>query len=408
LRGLRRTLGRCLLVGLLAGLAAPASASVAAPAECAAFPWVPPADGGIRVEDAAGLDAALAKAQRGGTILLAGGNYGRYSLAGYNPSAPVTIGAADPADPPVFNSLMLEHSSNLELAGLTFKVDGTKAFRPSDLDPALRILDSQRITILASLFTGYIEPPGSFFTVGDGMRNTKKRIDFSGLGRGMGMNAARSTGIDVLGSTFSELTVGSNFNRVSDTRFLGNTYTGISLDSSDWGGITNLLFQGNLLTDNVVPRGMKHADFMQFRFSTSRNITIDNNVMISMKPVSHGIYFGGSYMDDYRYANVVISNNLVLASQRLALSIERTDGLTIVGNKVLSNRAAGRAPAALLVEQSSTDVKIANNLANIITAAGPGWRSVAFPRSWSRAGNQTVNGAMQPPAIDHAPGCRVK
>ena len=202
--------------------------------------------------------------------------------------------------------------------------------------------------------------------------------------------------------------MGSNFNGVRGTRFLGNTYTGISLDSSTWGGITDLLFQGNLLTDNTVPQGMKHADLMQFRFSTSRNVTIDGNVMISMRPISHGIYLGGSYMDDYRYDHVVISNNLVLASQRLALSVERVDGLTIVGNKVLSNRAAGRAPATLLVEQSSTDVKIANNLANIIAAAGPGWKTVAFPRGWSRGGSQTVTGAMKPPAVDGAPGCRVK
>ena len=197
------------------------------------------------------------------------------------------------------------------------------------------------------MFTGYIEPAGTFFTVRDGMRRTEKEIDFSGLGRGSGMTAVRCEGIDVLGSTFSNLTVGSDFQQLRQYPVLEQYLHRHFGRQHRLGWDQQFAVSGNLLTDNAVPRGMKHADFMQFRFSASKDITISDNVMISGKPVSHGIYFGGGIMGDYRYDNIVISNNLVLASQRLAVSVEHGDGVTIVNNKVLTNSTAGRAPAAI-------------------------------------------------------------
>jgi hypothetical protein len=400
-----------LLVGslaLLAVLDAPrVSASESPVAACPAHAWSPPAAGGLPVSGAAGLDGALARTLHGGTILLAGGDYGKFELAGYNPSGAVTIGAADPRDPPVFDSLMIGHSSNLTLAGLKFQVDGSKAFSIDDLDPALRILDSSGITILGSFFTGFTEPPGSVYPVWDFLKDKTYSVDFSGLGRGKGLDVRRSDRIEVLGSTFADLTVGSDVNRVRDARFVGNTYTGISVDSTDWGGIDGLLFQGNLIANNPVPRGVRHADLMQFRFSASKDVTIEDNVLVSARAISHGIYLGGSVFDNYRYDNIVIRNNVLLASQRLALAVERADGLTITGNTVLANRAARGGPAAILVEETSTGVTISGNTANIIGAAGrPNWIDGVAPKDWSLDGNRILRGGADAPALGRAPGCK--
>ena len=100
-----------------------------------------------------------------------------------------------------------------------------------------------------------------------------------------------------------------------------------------------------------------------------------------------------------------MSDNLVLASQLLAVSVQRADGLRISGNKVLSNAVAGRRPAAILVEQSSTDVDVTGNVSNIIGAADVRWRDRPVPRAWVIRGNDIVRGGAAPPAISHAPAC---
>lgn len=395
---------------LAAGSPAPAAAapSGAALRQCPALAWSPPAEGGIAVAGAAGLDDALAAAKGGGTLLLAGGAYGSYRLSGYNPSATVTIAAADPADPPVFGNLTIDRSSDLTLAGLTLRIgDGGSygAFNADDMPRAMRILDSRRIKVLGSLFVGAPEPPGSVHPARDFMHDRTVPVDFSGLGRGRGIDAVRSADIEVLGSTFADLSIGTDFVNVRNARFVGNTYTGISVDSTDWGGIDGLLFSGNLIENNRVPKGLKHTDLMQFRFSTSRDIVIRNNVLISRWPDTHGIYLGGATFDNYRYSNVTIANNLLLASQLLALSVQRADGLLISGNKVVSNAAAGRKPAAILVEESSTGVQVTGNVANLIGAADIRWRDRPVPGAWDMRGNQIAHGGAAPPATPRAPGC---
>ena len=407
-------LNRSKLIAALLGLLAPwpvAAGALERPdatlRECPALSWEPPSDAGPVVANPAELQDALARVKQGGTILLAGGNFGRFSLSGYNPSSEVTLGAADPGDPPVFNNLALEDASNLRLAGLRFEIDGSKPFDINHLDRALDIVDSQHITVLNSLFVGHAEEPQAAYVIRDPIRPSEKAtIDFSGLGRGLGMAANRSDHIQVLGSTFSDLTVGSNFNRASDLKFIGNTYTGIAFDSTDWGGVSDLEFRGNLIANNPVPQGLQHADLMQFRFAASRNVTIRDNVLISAAPISHGIYMGRAPKDEYRYSNIVIADNVVLASQLLALSVLRADGLKITGNRVLSNAAAGRAPAAILVEDSSTDVEISNNVANTIRAASDSnWDKRPMPGDWIVNGNRIVRGPDTPPAITQAPAC---
>ncbi len=402
----QRIAGGALAIGLLAAPPVAAGVGDTSLAACPAFAWSPPADGGISVSDPAGLDAALAQAQEGGVILLDGGNYGRFSLTGFNPSGEVTIGAADPGDPPVFSGMTIEKSSGIRLAGLTFRIDGTKPFQLDKLDAGLRIRNSRAITVLGSLFTGHIEPPRAVYAIRDVTRETVGSIDFGGLGRGEGLDARGSETIAVLGSTFADLTVGSDLNRIRGAKFIGNTFTGISVDSTDWGGITDLLFEGNLITNNTVPRGLKHADLMQFRFSTSRNVDIRGNVLISARPATHGIYFGGSVFGNYRYDNISITDNLVLVPGRLALAVEHGDGLTITGNRVLSNRdVRGGSAATILVEESSTDVKVANNVANAMGASGRGWVDRPMPGDWVWESNRRVRGPDKPPEIAQAPGC---
>ncbi|MFO1142463.1 MAG: right-handed parallel beta-helix repeat-containing protein [Amaricoccus sp.] len=394
-------------LALAAFWAAGAVPSGATARACAALAWSPPADG-LAASNAAELRRRLDEARGGGTILLAGGDYGRFELSGYQPSGDVVIAAADPDSPPEFSHLGIDHSSRLTLAGIRVRidVDSGKPLRVGDLDAGMTISGSRGVVIRNVHIIGKAEPAGTRHRVADSMRGTRRMIDFSGLGRGLGLRVDDSSGIRVEGSTFSDLTVGTNFNRVADVRFIGNTYSRISVDSSDWSGIDGLLFRGNLITDNDVPRGMKHADLMQFRQSTSRDVTIDNNVLISASPISHGIYFGSSRAGNFRFVNIVITNNLVLASQRLALAVEHADGLTIAGNRVLSNRAAGRSPAAILVEESSTNVRVTKNTANVISASVRGFtKNRPAPPDWVWTPNKQVAGGARPPDPARAPAC---
>ena len=82
----------------------------------------------ITVSTAAELGDALAKATGGETILLEGGDYGLLRMGNYSPIAgkyasTVTIGAADPGNPPSFSKLFLSGVENVTLDGVVFDYD---------------------------------------------------------------------------------------------------------------------------------------------------------------------------------------------------------------------------------------------------------------------------------------------
>ncbi|MCX6953643.1 MAG: hypothetical protein NTV51_15945 [Verrucomicrobia bacterium] len=82
----------------------------------------------MRVSDAAGFRTALATAQPGTRIVLAGGSYGggfQSSRLRGDATRPIVIAAADPQHPPVFSGaktgLQLSNPAYLELHGLVFE-----------------------------------------------------------------------------------------------------------------------------------------------------------------------------------------------------------------------------------------------------------------------------------------------
>lgn len=347
---------------------------------------------------------AVQSAKGGDVIKLAPGKYGRLDLSGRKFPSNVTIESANAKQPAEFVTLTMLNVSNITLRGLKFQYDGRRAYKPSDLEPAVLIKNANNINVLNSSFRGFIEPKGTRYKVNDGARGTSKIIDFSGLGRGGGVFAISSSNIRVQGNSFDKMTQAGNFNYDTNLVVADNVFSGIVLDVTDFGGVNNLLYEGNLIKDTEVPAGMKHADLLQFRFSSTNNVVIRNNVMISDQVSTHGIYLGGGLVGNYRYKNVLIENNKIYGLSRLALAVMRTDGLTIRNNTVYCSKT-GSSPAAILVEESSTNVKVTNNKSNVLASTSINWTGKPRPSKWGWTGNDTGTKCVPAPKVTQAPGC---
>lgn len=363
-----------------------------------------PAGRNVSVSGPQAFMKAVQSAKGGDVIKLAPGKYGRQNLSNRKFPLNVTVQSANPNQPAEFVTITLENAANITLNNLKFQNDGKVPHSMTKPEPAVFIRNARNINVMNSSFRGFIEPKGTRHAVNDGARGTSKIIDFSGLGRGGGVWAISSDNVRIQGNNFSKLTQIGNFNYDKNLVIAGNVFSGAVVDVTDFGGVDNLLYEGNLIKDTEVPAGMKHADLLQFRFSSSNNVVIRNNIMISDQVSTHGIYLGGGLAGNYRYKDVLIENNKIYGLSRLALAVMRTDGLTIRNNTVYCSKT-GSSPAAILVEESSTNVKVTNNNSNTLLATGINWTSKPRPSKWGWTGNDTGTKCVPAPKVTQAPGC---
>ncbi len=106
----------------------------------------------VTVESPTGLINAVKNAAGGDVILLAPGNYGQVRLKSPQFDTPVTLGAADRANPPVFSGFTLENARNLVIDGFVFTrgetIDTASFFNLVNVKP------SEHITFVHCRFAG--------------------------------------------------------------------------------------------------------------------------------------------------------------------------------------------------------------------------------------------------------------
>lgn len=372
----RRVLATGLAGGLAGGLFAPVFLR---PAHAAA-----PVD----VAGPEALATALRKAAPGTVLRLAPGAYGTLAMkgGGGSPGAPVTLTAADPADPPSFDRMDLREVAHLVLDGLHFDY----RFAAGDklhLRP-FQIVGATGLALLNSRFDG------------DVARGVSAVDD--GFGYTFGLALTEGAGCRVEGCTITSFFRGLVVARCRDLQVRGNDLHAIRSDGMNFAQVQDVVIEGNHIHDfNRSLDSQDHADMIQFWTNKtdkpSTGIVIRGNLLSSGRGwYTQSIFMRNEEVDTGRagagmfYRDVLIEENLIANAHLHGITVGETEGLVIRRNTVLRNaRSSGAKPTPNLwtpmirVAEASRDVTIeANVVAKVVGHANQ--------RDWRVARNMLV------------------
>ncbi len=368
------------LAGLLILVLSFPLAAAPACSEVGSVKGVSTAQKGDAIDSAAGLAAALKRANGGEVFLLASGNYGRLALKKAF-STPVTIRSASAKAPACFTELQIKGAENIVLDGLVFDYTFTEGDRSSA--NRFGIVQSRNITISNSVFDGGYD---------------------RGAGHGRGLRFKDSATIELRNNVFRKwwkaLTGGSS----TDVTISGNEFTDIRSDGMAMGAIDGLTIEANLLHNFRGVEGRKdHRDMLQImRASNQRstNIVIRDNIFdMGAGGYAQTIWMGGDGKDlgdpKLRHQNVLIENNMIYNAHAHGISLHGVDNLSIRKNSVIRVRRAktGRVTIPQIkVSSDSTYVVIEQNVVGKIS----GYKN---QRDWA-----ILNNAMIQDTSPNGPG----
>lgn len=331
----------------------------------------------LTANDAASLTAALAAAQDGDVIRLAGGEYGDFNLEDYGTS--VTL-VSDPADSAVFSTVQFENVSGLTFDGVTFDYTFTEGdaewYRP------FRFADCSDITIQNSLV--------------DGDTAFGRDDEKDGYGTGTGLRFEYCENIQILDNEVRGFRDNIQLNTIENIVVSGNEIHHMREDAIEFGTLTNALFENNHLHDTAgypLPEGAAagsgdHPDFFQINgggeISPSSNLVFRGNLMDQGSGTgSQGIFLTNH--DDVPWQNITIENNTLINSYGNGIMVGLTDGLIVSNNAVLHafwDLEDSYTPAIRL-DTDSTNAVVTGNISG--TAA-----VLSLPESWETANNFVV------------------
>lgn len=290
----------------------------------------------ITVSNAAQLSAALSSAGSGDTILLAGGDYGRLYMPangfGSGFSAPVTIAAADPGNPPEFSGLDLRGVSNLTFREVTFdytfQAGDPLFFRPFQVG-----YGSANVAFTGVTFDG----------------DTAKGVSTSadGFGTGSGLSVTNTTGIRIENSELSGFWRGAVFSNVNNVTVIGNEIYSMRSEGLNFSAVQGAVIENNRIRDfETSPTSGDHPDMIQFWTNgttrPSTDIVIRGNTLdIGAGDATQSIFMRNDQVDrglagaEMFYQRVTIEDNVIVNGQRNGIVVGETAGLTIRSNSVL-------------------------------------------------------------------------
>lgn len=328
------------------------------------------------------LYAALAAARGGETILLAGGEYGHFTLlakSGFNYAypSPVTIASADRQRPAIFTSMDVRDARNLTFDGIRFDYrfqPGT----PVHVKPFI-ISNGDNITIRNSVFDG------------DVARGVSPEQDGLGYGIGLVMRASRGSRVEYneIFGFHRGMTMGAGIDAV----IRGNDIHGIRSDGMNFAQMQGVRIEGNYIHDfDRSTLKSDHADMIQFWTNgtkrPSTDITIRGNVLMAGKGNStQTIFMRNDQVDrglkgrEMFYRNVVIEENVIVNGHLHGITLGETAGVRIRNNTLVRGQAFAQGEnrmrkvriPRIKVAEASTDVEISGNLGAVFQDPQPGW-----------------------------------
>lgn len=335
---------------------------------------------GITVSNATELQSALATAAPGATILIEGGNYGFLSLAPawqFNFTGDVTLAAADPNNPPVFDSIYMRGVSNITLQNLEVQMVATQS--SVQWDSAILMENTNNITIDnvnligADAIAGIPENsvPGTAY-------HPSNNVVGQPFGNGITVN--NGTNITISNSEITHFNGGISMSQVDGIDILGNNIHHNRHSPIFGGDVSNILIDSNHLS-SPVPWNYgagDHGDYIhlwtdpRYQSGPSKNITITNNFLEQ----ADGDPYLGIYLDDdghnIGHQNVTVSDNVIVSSHHLGgVVFENVSNSQITDNTILySGDPTGGAPGIYLIDGTSY-VSVNNNITSSIVTTDP-------------------------------------
>lgn len=326
----------------------------------------------ITVSNVTELNAALAAATGGETIVLAPGDYGNLTLSGSSAqfASTVTITSEDPANMAVITGLRVENASNITFDHINF--DYTYSASDYKFTKANQILNSSGITIQDSIIQG--------------------DQDSDGLNTGMGLYVYGSNNVDIINTEITELWKGAFFLNSSNINIIGNEVHTIRADGIVFDSVQNVLFEDNYLHDFSPVTG-DHPDMLQIQRAsggdTSDVVIRDNVFDMGTGSYTQTIFVGTSGQDPslVRIENLSIENNLIYNAHYHGITVTTVYGLNIDNNTVIQvddpNVTGNVEIPHINVSANSTDVVITDN----VSAGINGYSSQS---DWTVSNNITI------------------
>lgn len=342
--------------------------------------------GTVLVSSQAELNAALAAATGGETILLSGGAYGGLNLFGRTFESPVTIASADDDNPAVFTgTITLTAVTGLVIDGVD--VDGEVPL--SGAGARISIRGGGDITFTDMNISGTIRP--EIEGVVDELAGYPTEFGFR-------IDGAANVSLDRL-----EMTDFAKAISISNSRDISLTRSEIHQIRSD--GVAMSSSRGILIEENhfhdfhplIKPKGAgDHPDFIQYFGDRAgigvHDVTIRDNAFIQGDGYAVQVIFGWSgAANPSPFTNFVVTGNFIQNSQLHGITLgdmtgaEITDNVLIPRTFVMGEPGAQRPLISIsggVVTDGLRDIYIADNILTL------GWDPVFNPSRLSAEDNE--------------------
>ncbi|MEM9012545.1 MAG: right-handed parallel beta-helix repeat-containing protein [Pseudomonadota bacterium] len=265
-----------------------------------------------RVSTPAELQTALAEAQGGETILLAGGIYGPLVISNRRYDPPITIRAERP-QAAEFDSLSFDHSSGIRVEQVHVSHPGNGHASST----IVAITHSQQIAIVDSEVNGRVDD------VFDGHFAFFTRYDVRD--------------IEIAGNMIHDVKRGGVFYNVEGLHLHGNTVERTGDDAFKFIAVRDVLIENNVGPRLVFPGEGAHLDFVQFQGADSSDVTIRGNVLLP----GNWTDMQGIFFDDAHYTDILIEQNIIYTGMFRGISVSSGTNVVARYNTVLDVEGVG-------------------------------------------------------------------
>ncbi|MBC2652841.1 right-handed parallel beta-helix repeat-containing protein [Novosphingobium aerophilum] len=259
----------------------------------------------------------------GGTIRIGSGAYSAITIRSYSGQRPLIIESIRADDPARLAGLTIAGSRNVIVRNVVIQPSRLSseaaATKGADALAAVNVRGSSDVTIEGVTLTGTPQA--------------------GAIGNGTGMLVRKSRSIRVIACQFSHFRYGLAFLSGDSLQIERNEFHDLRTDAIRGGGVSNLLIQGNVIS-NLKPDAGDHPDGVQLwtanETQAARAITIRANLIFR----GNGGIIQGIFVRDNKlqlpFEDLEISGNLIVGSMYHGISVQGGRRLRIIANEVIS------------------------------------------------------------------------
>ncbi len=294
----------------------------------------------ITVSSAEELHSAVLSASGPTTILLEAGLYGDLYLNNLTNTDNITIKSADPDNVALFTEVSIINSQNVAFENV--RIDYDVNDETIIINEVVNIASSSGIAIRNSVIKGGLATDGA--PIDGGIEDKVASGNVVGLPTTIGVRVMNSQNIELSGNDMSEFWKGIVAEHINGFNVIDNEIHDVRTSPIAAGQMDNFTLEGNYI-HTVTPWNFggagDHAGFLRtwvIGEEVSTNFIIRNNVFDRADgEAPMGIFLqGNGSLDNIKYKNVLIENNIVHNDHSSGILVESTDGLIIKNNSLIN------------------------------------------------------------------------